>query len=440
MPAFASPGMRKFLIVWFGQFVSFLGTGMTRFAMTIWIWDQTGKATSLVLIGFFTGISGLLTSLVAGPQVDRWDRKRVMMVSDTVAGLTSLATLILFAANRLEVWHLYAIAAVVGCAGTFQSLAFSAGLTMLIPKEQYARASGMMSFARYASGIAAPLLGGFLAGVTVVLLIDIITFLFAVGTLFFVSIPQPPPVEHESGKPFWRDTASGFQYLFQRPSLLGLLVVGFTFTLTESFAYPLIQPMILARTGDEVILGTVLAIQGVGGVLGAILMSIWGGPKRKIHGVLIGVILTGLLGDALMGISTTLVMWIIAAIGLEIFIPMLVGGYHAIWQSKVQPGIQGRVFAARDMLSTFGEPLALAMGGLLTDNVFEPAMRPGGSLSGVFGPLVGTGPGSGMGLLMLAGGILVAVAGVAGYLNRNVRDIETLLPDHDQTAAKPAEA
>jgi hypothetical protein len=150
--------------------------------------------------------------------------------------------------------------------------------------------------------------------------------------------------------------------------------------------------------------------------------------------VLIGVILTGLLGDALMGLGTTLLVWIAAAIFLEVFIPMLVGGYHSIWQSKVLPGMQGRVFAARDLLSTFGEPLALGLGGVLTDNVFEPATRPGGSLSAVFGPLLGTGPGSGMGLLMVMGGVLVAIAGIAGYLNYNVRNIETILPDYDEAA------
>ena len=439
MAAFRLPEMRKFAVVWIGQLVSMLGTGMTRFAMTIWIWDRTGKATSLVLIGVCIGISALLTSLVAGPLVDRWNRRRVIMVSDTAAGLCSLAILVLYAANRLEVWHLYGVAAVVGCAGTFQSLAFSAGLTMLIPKSQYTRASGMMSLARYTSSIGAPLLGGFLVsfvGIISVLLIDIFTFLFAVGTLFFVVIPQPPPVEHEVRKPFWRDSASGFQYLFQRPGLLGLLLVVFIFTLTESLAYPLIQPMILARTGDEVILGTVLAVQGIGGVLGAVLLSIWGGPKRRIHGILLGVILTGLLGDALMGLGTTLIVWLAAAIFLEVFIPMLLGAYQSIWQSKVVPGMQGRVFAARDLLATFGEPLALGLGGVLTDNVFEPAMRSGGSLSGLFGPLLGTGPGSGMGLLMVLGGLLAAFAGVIGYMSFSVRNIETILPDHD--AAAPA--
>jgi MFS transporter, DHA3 family, macrolide efflux protein len=441
MAAFATPEMRKFVIVWLGQLVSLLGTGMTHFAMTIWVWDRTGKATSLVLVGVFSGISSLLTSLVAGSLVDRWNRKTVMIVSDSIAGLCSLVILLLYATNALEVWHLYVTAAIVGCVSTFQHLAFSAGLTLLIPKTQYARANSMMSLAGYASGIGAPLLAAVLVsfiGIGSVLVIDIITFLFAVTTLIFVTIPQPPPTGTTIRQPLWRDTLSGYQYIFRRPGLPGLLLVVFIFSLTESLAYPLIQPMILARTGDEVTLGTVLAVQGVGGVLGGILISIWGGPKRRIHGILIGIILTGLLGDALMGLGTTLWVWIVAAIFLEVFIPMIIGGYHSIWQAKVEPGMQGRVFAARNLLATLGEPFMLGLSGLLSDNVFEPAMRPGGSLAPIFGGLLGTGPGAGMALLMVIGGLLSLTAGLIGYLRYAVRNIETILPDHDEAAPLPA--
>jgi predicted MFS family arabinose efflux permease len=214
--------------------------------------------------------------------------------------------------------------------------------------------------------------------------------------------------------------------------LPGLLAVVFIFTLTESLAYPLIQPMILARTGDEITLGTVLAMQGVGGVLGAVLLSIWGGPKRRIHAILVGVILTGLLGDALMGLGTTLTVWIVAAIFLEVFIPVLFGAYHSIWQAKVAPGMQGRVFAARNLMATLGEPAAMLFGGVIVDNGLEPAMKAGGSLSGVFGGLLGTGPGAGMALLMVIGGLLSISAGLLGYIVYSIRHVETLLPDHDE--------
>jgi MFS transporter, DHA3 family, macrolide efflux protein len=435
MTAFAATGMRMFAIVWFGQLVSMLGTGMTRFAMMIWVWERTGEATPLVLVGVFASVPALLASLVAGPLVDRWNRKRVMMVSDAIAGVCSLAILLLYASDGLQVWHLYVTAAIMGCVGTFQGLAFSAGLTLLIPKTQYTRARGMMSLAEYASSIGAPLFGGLLVsvvGIGGVLVIDMLTFLVAIGTLFIVHIPQPPPVEAEAEIPLWRDSWSGFQYIFQRPGLLGLLIVVFTFALTEALSYPLIRPMILARTaGDEVTLGTVLAVGGVGGVIGGLVLSIWGGPKRRIHGVLIGAILTGLLGDTLMGLGRSLPVWVVAALFLEIFIPLVVGSYHAIWAAKIPPGMQGRVFAARDLLGTFGEPIAMLFGGVMVDQVFEPSMRTGGALSPIFGSLLGTGPGAGMALLMVIGGLLSVVAGLLGYAFYRVRQVETLLPDHD---------
>src|SRR5262249_49722472 len=159
------------------------------------------------------------SGLIAGSLVDRWNRQRVMIISDSIAGMCSLVILFLYSSQQLQVWHLYVISAIVGWVGTFQGLAFSAGLTMLIPKAQVTRARGMMSLAEYVSVIGAPLLGGLLIGilgVSGVLIIDILTFLFAAGTLFVVSIPQPPPVETEGRKPLWRDSIMGFQYIFQR--------------------------------------------------------------------------------------------------------------------------------------------------------------------------------------------------------------------------------
>ena len=132
-------------------------------------------------------------------------------------------------------------------------------------------------------------------------------------------------------------------------------------------------------------------------------------------------------------------LWLVAAIGLEIFIPLVISSNNAIWQAKVPPEQQGRVLAARNSLTTLGEPLALLATGLLADNVFEPAMMPGGVLAGLFEGLVGQGPGAGMGLLLLACGLVCAVASLWGYGVHSIREIETILPDHDvaETAEHP---
>jgi MFS family permease len=428
-------GMLTFITLWLGQLVSMLGTNMSRFALIIWVWEQTGEATSIMLITIFSAVPSLLLQLVAGALVDRWDRRRVMMVSDTAAGLSTLAILLLYNAGNLQVWHLYVVAAVTGSFGAFQSLAYSTAITTMLPKTQYARAAGMNSLAQYTSLIGAPVLAGILLGVigiSGILLIDVITFVVAVGALLVVHIPPPETVETEEPKPLWADSVFGIRYIAARPGLLGLTLIAFTFTMAESLGYPLIAPMILARTGnDEIALGTVQGVLGLGGVTGGVLISVWGGPKRRIHAILVGFILTGLLGDALMGLGQSLAVWIVAAFFLEVFIPLVLGPYQSIWQSKVPPDIQGRVFAARGLITTVAEPVSMALAGLLADHVLEPGMMPGGALAGTFGGLVGTGAGAGMALLLVFCGVSSALAGVAGYAFSAVREVENVLPDHD---------
>ena len=191
--------------------------------------------------------------------------------------------------------------------------------------------------------------------------------------------------------------------------------------------------MILARTGgDEVTLSVVLSTLGIGGVVGGLMVTAWGGFRRKIDGVLIGLFLTGLLGDMLMGLGRNLPLWLVAAIGLEIFIPLVMSSNNAIWQAKVPPAQQGRVLAARNIFITLGEPIALLATGLLADHVFEPAMMGNGVLVTLFGGLVGRGPGAGMGLLLVGCGLICAVAALWGYLMPMVREVEQVLPDFDE--------
>jgi MFS transporter, DHA3 family, macrolide efflux protein len=432
-------GMRAFGFIWVGQIVSLLGSNMTRFALMIWIWQETNSAIAMTLVGVSAGVPSLFSSFIAGPLVDRWDRKRIMMVGDLIAGLTTVTLFLLYASGNLAVWHIYIATAVASVAGNFQYLAYSTSITMLLPKEQYTRASGLNSLAEYSSKIGAPLLAGLLIvplGIQGIMLIDIVTFVVAVISLLLVYIPRPTPqVSETKGKDsYWTRASYGFRYIFQRPSLRGLLVITFAFSLAESLGYPLIAPMILARTGgNEAILGTVQSFLGIGGVIGAVLVSIWGGPKRRIHAVLIGLALTGLLGDALMGIGQSLLVWIVAALFLEIFIPMTIGAHISIWQSKVAPAEQGRVFAARSLLASIAEPFSMLFAGLAADKILEPAFMPGGAFASNLGLILGTGAGAGMGLIIVICGIGSALAGLSGYLNPSVRNVEDILPDHTPT-------
>ncbi|MEZ4682191.1 MAG: MFS transporter [Caldilineaceae bacterium] len=429
-------GMRGFSLIWLGQLVSLLGTGMTRFALTIWAYQTTGSATALALVAFFSFGPLVLLSPVAGALVDRWNRKLVVILSDLVAGCTTIVLLLLYTSGALQIWHLYLLGALAGAFEAFQFPAFSAAMTMMLTKEQYGRANGMMSVAESASGIVAPLLAGILLtliGIGGVMTIDIATFLFAVGAALLVHIPQPArtDVGAAAKSTLWHESLYGFRYIWARPSLLGMQMMFFLSNLFGTYSWVLLAPLILARTGNnELTLGTVQSTLGIGGLVGGVLLSLWGGPKRKVDGVLIGMIGTSLLGSALLGLGQALPLWLVGAFCSMFFIPILNGSNQAIWQSKVAPDVQGRVFATRRLIAQITAPLAMLTAGPLADWLFEPAMQPGAALTPYFSWLVGAGAGAGIGLILVLAGILGALAALSGYLIPAVREIETRLPDY----------
>ncbi len=428
-------GMLAFSVIWVGQLISLLGTAMTNFALTIWAWLITGEATALALVAFFTFAPNVLVSPFAGALVDRWNRKFVMMLSDLAAVLSTIVVLLLFFTDSLEIWHLYITGAFSGAFQAFQFPAYSAAVTLMVSKRHYGRASGMLSMAQFGSNIFAPVLAAILLdliGIEGILTIDVFTFMVAIAALLVVRIPQPIVTEEgwKSRGSLWKESIYGFRYIFKRPSLLGLQLVFFTVNLIVPLAVTVMAPMIMARTAnDATVLGIVESATGAGGLFGSVVLGIWGGPKRRIHGVLIGLALA-MLGMLLFGLGRDLYLWVPAAFFTLFFVPILNGSNQAIWQVKVAPDVQGRVFATRALIAQIGAPVAMLLAGPLADRVFEPAMMPGGSMATMFGRLVGTGPGAGMSLMFVIAGAMGMLAGLGGYTIRSVRNAEDILPDH----------
>lgn len=429
--------MFGFTIVWIGQIVSLLGTSMTTFALTIWAYEITGTATALALVGFFFVTPMLVFSPLAGAIVDRQDRKLMMMLSDLASGVTTIAVLILFQAGLLQIWHLYIAAAIQGTFQTFQWPAYSAAISVMIPKEQYGRANGMLSLAESGSNIFAPLLAGALLGIVGlagILTIDIVTFVFAIGALLLVHIPQPKITAEgrASQGSIWTEAAYGFRYIVKRPSLLGLQTVFMLGNFFFSIPFAILAAMILASTSNnEIIFGSVSSAGAIGAVVGGLIMSAWGGPKRLIHGVLAGWAISSLVGVVLMGLGNSLPVWAIASFCGAFFIPIINGSNQAIWQAKVAPDLQGRVFSIRRLIAWFVNPAAMLIAGPLADRVFEPAMQTNSGLSQMFSGLVGTGPGAGMSLIFIFSGLMAMMVGIGGYFIPMIRNVETILPDHD---------
>lgn len=442
-------GMQAFLIVWGGQVVSMLGTGMSRFAITLWAFQSTGEATTLAIGGFFGFAPGILLSPIAGALVDRWNRKFAMMISDLFAGLATIGLLLIVGLNgmgALRVEHLYAALFIASIGEAFQFPAYASAISTMLTKEQYMRASGLQSIAQDATGIFAPILGGLLYAA--LLLIDVITFLAAIGALLIVHIPQPIKTEEgvasRSGG-FFNELTYGFRYIFKRPSLLGLQLVFFFNNLTATFAFTVLPALVLLRTataadpdGSEVMLGILNAVASIGGLAGGLLIGVGGGPKRKVHGVLGGMIISSLCGILVLGLARGPIFWAVGAFFSSFTIPILNGSNQAIWQAKVAPDVQGKVFAVRRLIAQITVPVSMLMAGPLADHVFIPGMLDGGSMAPIFGPLVGIGPGTGISLMFVIAGILGSVVGLTGYLFPAVRDAETLLPDHVQAVRSDA--
>lgn len=435
-------GMTGFILIWLGQIVSILASSMTQFGLSIWMYQRTESATAMGLMQVFFVTPFLIMSPIAGVMVDRYNRKVMMMISDLTAVVATSGIFVMVVLGRLEIWHLYVAAVFLGIGNTFQWPAYSAAISTMIPKQQLGRANGLMSLMEAGPGVVAPLLAGALlpvVGLKWILGIDVISFVFAVGSLLIVSIPQPKQSEEgEKAKgSMFKEAVFGFRYIFARPSLLGLQLIFFFGNLFSGIGYTVLAPMVLARTNqNSLIFGTVETAGAIGMVAGGIIMSAWGGFKRRVHGVLVGWLLLGLIGTMILGLKFGLPVWITGMVLGGLVTPLLGGSNQAIWQSKVQPDLQGRVFSSRRLIAWFTNPISPIIGGTLADFVLEPAMRTNSQLAGTFSWLVGTGPGAGMGLLMVFCGIGMSLVGLAGYFFPVVRNAEDLLPDHDQ--AKPA--
>jgi DHA3 family macrolide efflux protein-like MFS transporter len=434
-------GMVGFTIVWIGQVVSLLGTAMSNFALTLWAYEITGKATPLALVSFFYLVPMVALGPFTGVLIDRSNRKLMMMVSDFAAALTTAIILSLYTTGNLQIWHLYVTATISGIFQGFQWPAYSAAITMMLPKEQYARANGMLEMAGNASAVFAPLLAGSLMGLiglVGILIADLVSATVAIGTLLLVHVPQPPRTEagRQGEGNLLQEAVYSFRYIFARPSLLGLQTIFLAGNFFHVLAFTVLAPMVLARTGnDERIFGSIQSAGAIGGVVGGLAMSVWGGPKRRVHGVLLGWFCLGLLGQTVFGLGQALPVWAAGIFLAAFFAANIDGSNQAIWQTKVAPDVQGRVFTTRRLIACLVSPISQLLAGPLADRVLEPAMAEGGTLAPVFSWLVGTGTGAGMALLFVFTGLLAALTGLSGYLFSAVRGVESILPDHDAAEA-----
>lgn len=435
--------MRTFFVIWFGQLISTIGSGLTGFALGVWVYQQTGSTTLFALNMLAYTLPNLLVAPFAGALVDRWDRRKVMMLSDSGAGLSTLTLLILLVTGRLAVWHIYLITACNAAFSTFQWPAYSAVTTLLVPKSQLGRAGGMVQIGEAISQLISPAVAGAMfmrTGLQGIALVDFATYAFALLTLLAVRLPKPITTQEGlAGRgSLIEEALYGWKYIRARAGLLGLLVIFALSNFLASLVNPLITPMFLDMTTPAV-LGYLASILGLGMLVGTVVMSAWGGPKRRIHGVLGFSMLSGLL-IALFGLRPSIPFMAVVGFALMFTMPIINGSSQALWQSKVAVDVQGRVFAVRRMMAMSAIPLAYLSAGPLADQVFKPLLIEGGPLANSVGRILGVGPSRGIGLMFVLIGILNILVVGSGYLHPRVRNVEDELPDAVIEKGSQAEA
>ena len=412
-------GLRDFLILWSSQSVSTLGTAMTNYALIVWVYGQKGTASSITLLSVCSFLPSILFCFIAGTIADRWDKKRIMLIADLMAALGTVAVLLLYTSSTLEIWHLYIINFLLSFMNAFQNPASYVATSLLVPKEQYVRVSGLQALSGSIVTILAPALGSALlafGGLKVVLILDLASFLVAFLTLlFFIKLPDlEQNTEHEKEErkeSFAKSCMSGINFLREHAALLRIILFfAFINFIAKMGGYGMMPALILSRTGNnQVALGMVEAAVGIGTLFGSIFVTLMKPAKSRVKVIFFACGISFLLGDVGQSLTRALPLWIAAAFASNVPMAFLNANLSAIMRTNVPIEMQGRVFSARDTIQYSTIPVGLFLGGVLADYVFEPFMNTSSPQQQILSLVFGTGKGAGVAVIFF-------IVGVVGFV------------------------
>ncbi len=424
----AAPSLRTFFIVALGQFISLIGTALTTFALGVWVFEEMANVSDLAVVFIFALLPGILASPIAGAVADRYDRRSIMILSDTAGACATLVVALLLWADALQLWHIYIAASMASISNAFQGPAYTAAITQLVPKRYLGRANGIVQLGWATGQLLAPLLGGvlvMLVGLHGVVLIDFATFLFAVTTLLLVRFPDT--LFRRLEEPLLREVVRGWQFIVRRRGLVAVVVFFVISNFFSSILNVLSTPLVLS-SHTAAVLGTVTAANGLGVLLGGLVMGLWGGTRRRADGMVGFVILWG-LSAMVVGLRPAPIFPMIGLFGVGLALAIINAHWQTLVQTKVGLELQGRALSTTQMLAWSMIPLGNITAGTLADHLFEPLLASDGALAGTIGQLIGSGPGRGMGLLVILAGALMVLWGVLGYRHRPLRFVEDELPN-----------
>lgn len=405
--------LKDFLMLWSTQSISQLGSSITAFALTLWLYDKTGSSLSTAALTICSYTPYILMSIFAGALTDRFDKKKTMLGCDVFAVLCTIILLLLFRTNRLAIWHLYVLNAVSGLMNTVQQPASEVAMTLIIPEKYYQKTSGLVSLSRSLISILNPLAATALyslAGLNIVIAVDVASFGVAfTALLLFIKIPKNTCQKSEG---VLRLAKEGLVFLKKNPLIMSLILFMSGVNLVASAFDAVLPGYVLPNPrGGSSVLGLVTSCAGIAMIIGSLIVSALPKPKDRVKVIYLTMLFSLGTENFLLAFSREPALWCIGQIIGWILVPVMSANLDVILRTGIPVELQGRVYACRNTLQFFTIPIGLFLGGFMVDTVCEPFMRVYGDMT-ILKTLFGTGKGSGAALMMFilgAGGSLLCI-------------------------------
>ncbi|GAA3663876.1 non-ribosomal peptide synthetase/MFS transporter [Microbacterium marinilacus] len=422
------PSLRRFGVVAIGQLLSMVGSSLSSFVLSIWVFQQTGSITDFAVVNAVGLLPGIVAGPFAGAIADRWDKRKVMIASDSVATAAMVALAALILSGGLSMWQVYATVAVTSLAGAFQRPAYLSAVAQLVPKRYLGNAAGIGQLGAGVGQVFAPLLGASLIGligIGGVLILDMVTFAIGVFTLLITRFPKLAFRRREES--FGAEVRNGWRYIRRRPGLRSALryfVIDHVFYV---LGFAVITPLLLLEQ-PPAIMGAALGATGVGALLGSVAMGIWGGTARRTHGMLLSMAI-GSVAMMVVGLTSHPVLLILGMFVMGVAESLADGHWTAVVQGKVGLELQGRVLSIFLSLMLLTVPVGYLVVGPLAETYLQPLLEPGGAWADTLGLVTGVGPGRALALLIVLSGLLQLGWAIFGWSDRRLRLLEDDLPD-----------
>jgi len=398
----------RFILVWLGQLISTIGSGLTAFALGVYAYQKTQTATSFALITLFTFLPSILLRPLGGVMADRFDRRLMMVLGDLGSALGLIFILMMLNTGTFQMWYLYLGVAISSFFVAFQSPAYKSSVTDMLTEEQYAKASGLIQLASSSQFLISPVVAGFLMSVTdikTILLIDISTFLIAISAVLVIkkSLETSASKSSEGKASLLEDLKEGWEVISQRQGVLVLIYIISLVTLFVGFVQTLLGPMILAFSNART-LGTLQSLSATGMLVSSLYIGIFSKSEKMARTLVISLGLGGFF-FALLGITTNLMLLTLGGFGFFCALPFINTAADVLIRKNIENDKQGRVWGLIGIISQLGYIIAYCAAGFLADKVFNPLMVKGGILAPLLGPLIGMGKGRGIGVILILSGI-----------------------------------